>query len=108
GAPTKLFERSAEDEHGEDFGHLADAHYWHDPIAGNANAAGFLRSAEEGPGPVEIAIVNEGIDESNQPKHQDEGMAQQLDCFKPGKPILALGDFLSRSVRKEEAEGGQD
>ena len=59
GPPTQLLQGDAQDEHRENFRHLANAHDGHDPVAGNANAARFFRGAKEGAGPVEIAVMDE-------------------------------------------------
>ena len=108
GAPTELLQRGAEDEHREDLGDLADAHDGRDPVGGDADAAGFLRGAEEDAGPVEVAVVNEGIDERDEPEHEDEGVLEEAERFEPGERFLrAFRGAFRRRVREREAEGGE-
>jgi len=67
GAPAKVLQRYSQDQHGQDFRNLPDAHHRHDPVAGDAHAAGGSRGAEKRAGPVEEQIVHRRIYEGHQP-----------------------------------------
>ena len=109
GAPTEVFQGGSEDEHGEDFGDLADAHDRGDPRGGDADATVSLGGAQEGAGPVEVAVVDEGIDEGDEPQHEHEGLLQEFDSLHPSLTAFGTGDcFLRRCVGQQEAKSGQN
>src|SRR4029434_445821 len=73
-APTQFLERGSEYEHGQNFRHLSDAHDGHDQIAGSSH----LVAAQKLSGPVEVAVMNEGIEERHDPEDEDKRMLEKL------------------------------
>ena len=61
-------------------------------------------------GPVEIQVMDERIDERDEPQDQHEGVLEQLDRFQPGEAFRGRSSrdlFLRRGVGEKQAVGGQ-
>ena len=61
GAPTERLESRSQNEHGENFCDLSNAHHRHDPVPGDADAS------QKPACPVEKQIVDRGVNEGDHP-----------------------------------------
>ena len=66
-SPTEGLQGRSQHEHRQDFRDLPNAHHRHDPIAGDTHTAIRDRCSQETTGPVEVAIMDEGIHKRDQP-----------------------------------------